>query len=155
MLSTRLNIPLPGPAAGHANVIDINVVKSDETRSAAAGLRILLVEDDALIGMLLAELLIGMGHRICATVATEAEAIAAAARQRPQMIIIDIHLAKGNGITAIETICQARPTPHVFMTGGGQDHIPEDAAVLRKPFWEADLVRALDYAMAQFPCPAD
>ncbi len=120
-------------------MIDINVVKSDETRSAAAGLRILLVEDDALIGMLLAELLIGMGHRICATVATEAEAIAAAARQRPQMIII----------------CQARPTPHVFMTGGGQDHIPEDAAVLRKPFWEADLVRALDYAMAQFPCPAD
>jgi CheY-like chemotaxis protein len=42
-------------------------------------LRILIVDDDALIAMFLAELLEGMGHRVCASVATEAEAVAIAA----------------------------------------------------------------------------
>ena len=34
-------------------------------------LRVLVIEDDALIGLLLAELLAGMGHDVCATAATE------------------------------------------------------------------------------------
>jgi two-component system, response regulator PdtaR len=38
-------------------------------------LRILVVEDDALIAMLLAELLAGLGHNVCATAATEAHAV--------------------------------------------------------------------------------
>ena len=46
-------------------------------------LRILVVEDDALIGMLLAEVLVGMGHEVCAIEANEADAVAAAARCRP------------------------------------------------------------------------
>ena len=46
-------------------------------------LRVLVIEDDALIAMLLAELLAGMGHDVCATAATEAEAVIAAARSKP------------------------------------------------------------------------
>ena len=38
-------------------------------------LRVLVIEDDALIAMLLSELLAGMGHDVCATAATEAEAV--------------------------------------------------------------------------------
>ena len=33
--------------------------------------RVLVIEDDALIAMLLSEILAGMGHVVCATVATE------------------------------------------------------------------------------------
>jgi two-component system, response regulator PdtaR len=43
-------------------------------------LRILVVEDDALFGMLLAELLAMMGHDVCGIEATEADAVAAAVR---------------------------------------------------------------------------
>jgi CheY-like chemotaxis protein len=39
-------------------------IKSHET------LQILVVEDDALLAMLLGELLAGMGHEVCATAAT-------------------------------------------------------------------------------------
>jgi CheY-like chemotaxis protein len=44
-------------------------------------LRVLLVEDDALIGVLLARLLRGMGHEVCDTAATEAAAVTAAERR--------------------------------------------------------------------------
>ena len=45
-------------------------------------LRILIVEDDALIGMLLAEMLEDMGHGLCAIEATEADAVTAVIRCR-------------------------------------------------------------------------
>ncbi len=41
------------------------------------GLRILVVEDDAVVGMMLAEMLEEMGHDICSIEATEADAVAA------------------------------------------------------------------------------
>ena len=46
-------------------------------------LRVLVVEDDALIGALLAEMLAGMGHDVCGIEATEAAAVSAEARCRP------------------------------------------------------------------------
>ncbi len=39
-------------------------------------LRILVVEDDALIAMVLGELLTAMGHEVCDTAATQADAVA-------------------------------------------------------------------------------
>ena len=53
------------------------------TGKAMAALRVLVVEDDAIIGALLAEMLEGMGHDVCAVEATEADAVTAAARCGP------------------------------------------------------------------------
>src|SRR5436853_3517200 len=50
-------------------------------------LRVLVVEDDALIAMLLTEMLAGMGHDVCATAATEADAVSAATRYDPDLMI--------------------------------------------------------------------
>ena len=41
-------------------------------------LRILLVEDEAIVAMLFADLLVAMGHEVCAIEATEAGAVTAA-----------------------------------------------------------------------------
>jgi CheY-like chemotaxis protein len=49
-------------------------------------LRVLVVEDDALIVMLLSELLVGMGHDVCAIAGTEAEAVSAATRYDPDLM---------------------------------------------------------------------
>jgi CheY-like chemotaxis protein len=38
-------------------------------------LRVLVIEDDVLVAMLLAEVIQGMGHDVCATAYTEAEAV--------------------------------------------------------------------------------
>ena len=64
-------------------------------------LRVLVIEDDALIAMLLSELLAGMGHDVCATAATEAEAVIAAARYRPDLMIVDAGLGRGQWRTAV------------------------------------------------------
>jgi CheY-like chemotaxis protein len=80
-----------------------------------------LVEDDALLAILLAELLAGMGHDICATAATEAEAVIAATRHDPDLMIVDEGLARGgSGVSAVEEIFRAGPLAHVFISGDAE-----------------------------------
>ena len=109
-------------------------------------LRVIVVEDDAVIGMLLAETLACLGYEVCAVEATEAGAVAAAARCRPDLMIVDMHLASGTGPAAMRSITCAGPVPHVFVTGGGPQAAAPGAVVLNKPFREADLVRAIGLA---------
>jgi CheY-like chemotaxis protein len=120
-------------------------------------LRVLVIEDDALIAMLLANLLAGMGHDVCATAATETEAVIAAARHRPDLMIVDAGLGRGSGVSAVEEILRAGPLAHLFISGDAervQTRRP-DAVVVRKPFREADLARAIDMALAAAPTRAN
>src|SRR2546421_7143052 len=80
-------------------------------------LRVLVVEDDALIAMLLTEMLAGMGHNVCATPATEAEAVIAATRYCPDLMIVDGGLGRGSGVSAVEEILRAGTLPHVVIRG--------------------------------------
>ena len=64
-------------------------------------LRVLVVEDDCMIGMLLAEMLEAMGHDPCAIEATEADAVTAVARYRPDLMIVDAWLGDGSGLSDI------------------------------------------------------
>ena len=112
-------------------------------------LTILVVEDDALIGMLLSDMLAGLGHSVCAVERGEAGAVAAATRFQPDLMIVDAHLGDGSGVSAVETILQSRFVPHVFVTGdrlGTQQQRPGDI-VLEKPYRERDLVRAVNRAL--------
>jgi CheY-like chemotaxis protein len=111
---------------------------------------VLVIEDDALIAMLLSELLAGMGHDVCATAATEAETVRAATRCRPDLMIVDAGLGRGSGVSAVEEILRAGPLAHVFISGDAETVRVRkpDAAVLRKPFRYVDLVRAIDTALA-------
>ena len=113
-------------------------------------LRVLVIEDDALIAMLLSELLASMGHDVCATAASEAEAVIAASRYRPDLLIVDSGLRQGNGVSAVEEILRARQIAYMFISGdaaGVQTRKP-DAIVVRKPFGETELARAIDMALA-------
>jgi DNA-binding response OmpR family regulator len=100
------------------------------------GLRIVLVEDDGLIAMDLAELLTGMGHDVCATAGNEADAEAAAARFLPDLMIVDAGLRGGSGVTAMQRILQTGDVAHVYVTGNRwavRELVPE-AIVVSKPF---------------------
>jgi CheY-like chemotaxis protein len=121
------------------------ITPAQETRSAQPwrALCILVVDDDALIGMLLAEMLEVLGHSVCATPRTERDAIAAAKRHRPELVIMDIKLAQGNGPSAMREIICAGPMPHFFITGDGTSRLTAGALVLEKPFTEAELVKAI------------
>ncbi len=112
-------------------------------------LRVLVVEDNAIIGMLLAEVLAGMGHDVCAIEATEADAVTAAARCRPDLIIVDVQLDDGSGVSAIEKILLTGFVPHVFVSGDilGVKALRPGAVVVQKPFRASDLVRAIQRAL--------
>ena len=112
--------------------------------------RVLIVEDDALLGVYLAELLIGMGHEICAIEATEADAVSAAAQRGPDLMIVDARLRDGSGISAVEEILRTRFVPHVFVSGDTSRirSSRPGAVVLQKPFRESDLARAVQRALA-------
>ena len=110
-------------------------------------LSVLVVEDDTMIGTLLSEMLEEMGHVVCAIATTEEDAIAEAARHKPDLMIIDQHLRQGNGMSAMEKILRNGRIPCVFMSGAPLD-VPSDMQLLRKPFLEMDLVRAIRLVIA-------
>ena len=119
------------------------------TGRAMAALRVLVVEDDAIIGALLAEMLEGMGHDVCAVEGTEADAVAAAARWRPDLMIVDVRLGDGSGVAAVDEIHRAGPIPHVFVSAdiSRLQALRPGAAIIQKPYREADLARVIRRAL--------
>jgi DNA-binding response OmpR family regulator len=118
-------------------------------------LRILLVEDDSLIGMFLGMTLEQMGHDVCAIETTEAGAVAAAERFRPDLMIVDAGLSAGDGVDAVVRILAQRPTPYVFASGDTTKVLARfpGSVVIRKPFDDTDLARAIQRAMEAAPAP--
>ena len=112
-------------------------------------LRVLLVEDDALIGMLLSVMLEDAGHKTCAIAVTEAEAIAAATEHRPDLMIVDVGLGKGSGVATMEEILRDWYVPHLYMTGNVAriSALRQHAVVLEKPFREPALLLAMQCAL--------
>ena len=113
-------------------------------------LRILVVEDEALIGMLLADMLAAMGHVVCAVTGTQDEAVAAAGRDKPDMLIVDAWLHEGNGVAAVDQIRRGGAVTHIFVTGDSRSvlAVKPNAIILEKPFTEALLAAAIDRAHA-------
>jgi two-component system, response regulator PdtaR len=116
-----------------------------------AKLSILVVEDEAIIGMLISEVLAGMGHHVIAVVGTEGAAVELAAEYLPDLLIVDAGLSSGNGLSAVDAILATRFVPHLFTTGDALKVrlIKPDAIVLEKPFHEAELADAITRALSQ------
>jgi PAS domain S-box-containing protein len=113
-------------------------------------LRVLVVEDDVMIGSLLTEMLEDMGHAVCAIESTEMGAVAAAAHYHPDMMIVDAQLGRGSGVAAMETILLNGFVPHVFSSGSihGCKGMRPEAVLLSKPFREIELRAAIERAVS-------
>lgn len=111
--------------------------------------RVLVVEDDAVIGVLLGEMLEGMGYDVCGIEATEADAVTAAARYRPDLMIVDVKLGDGSGVSAIDTIHRAGPVPHVFVSGdiARLRALKPGSITIQKPYREAELALIIQRAL--------
>jgi CheY-like chemotaxis protein len=119
-------------------------------------LQILIVEDDAVVARLYGEVLEGMGHEVCAIVGDEVQAVAAALRYRPDLMLVDQRLAAGSGVGAVKEILATLFIPHIFVCGNPAPVrlLRPNAVVLRKPFQEAELAAAIEQALAVVE-PAD
>jgi CheY-like chemotaxis protein len=108
----------------------------------------LVVEDDPIIGILLVDILINMGHQVCAVKTTAGEAVAAAFGYCPDMMLVDVRLGSGSGIAAVAEIRRTKRIPYMYMTGAMIPVGLPDDVVLYKPFVEADLAEAIERVAA-------
>lgn len=114
-------------------------------------LNILVAEDDELIGELLSEMLLQMGHAVCAVTTTQADTVAAAGLCQPDLLIVDFRLSPGNGIDAVDLILQTRHIPHILVSGNIAKvrALRPDAVMLEKPYTRASLLSAIARTSAQ------
>lgn len=113
--------------------------------------KILVVEDDALIAMELAERLMGMGHAVLGPAHSISEAEALIRRERPDLALLDANIA-GQSSVGLGVTLAGRGVPVAFCTG--YDHLKgapaelADAPVLTKPISDDELKAALDKLFA-------
>ncbi len=115
--------------------------------------RTLVVEDDAMIGDLLAETLEGLGHGVCAVESNVADAVAAACRHRPDLMIVDIGLGQASGVAAVKEILRNHYAAHVFVTGDASTSLSlgPNSVLIRKPFRVSQLDQAIQKAFTEPP----
>jgi DNA-binding response OmpR family regulator len=108
-------------------------------------LRILVLEDDEMIAMVLCAMLEEMGHAICALETTVAGGVSAAAKERPDLMIVDARLGRESGVSAVEEVLRNGFVPHFFVSGNAAavKALKPDATVLEKPFREEQLAQVV------------
>ncbi|HZP68952.1 MAG TPA: response regulator [Pseudolabrys sp.] len=114
-------------------------------KNASAAPRLLVVEDEYLIRMLLEDMLDDLGYGIAAAVGTLTEARQLAAQGDFSAAILDVNL-DGQEIYPVADILTERGLPFVFVTGYGERSLPEqyrDRPALQKPFQVEQLKTAL------------
>ena len=131
------------------NFIDI---ARREMENSVAG-DVLVIEDEAIIALDIAGIVIDIGHRVTGIARTRSEAIRLAAAQRPDLILADIQLAdNSSGIDAVNDIlAQFEDIPVIFITAFSERLLtgqrPEPAFLITKPFTEEQLRSAVSQAM--------
>jgi len=117
---------------------------------AFAGRRVLVVEDESLVAMLLETILEDMGCVPVGPAATVDEGLRMATDGEPlDAALLDVNVA-GKQVFPIAEALKARGVPFVFSTGYGEGGLPDEwrgQATLQKPFTEAAVRDALMKAM--------
>jgi len=108
--------------------------------------RILVIEDEILISMLLEDMLAELGHEVAGVVPRVGEALSAVQGQVFDIAILDVHLHGQSAYPVADALIE-RGRPFVFATGYGERGLPEKyrgLPVLTKPFGRDDLKRVLN-----------
>lgn len=108
-------------------------------------LRVLVIEDEGLIMMLLEEHLADLGCHVAATASRLDDAMVQARSAPINMAILDVNLA-GKLSYPVAMLLIERGIPFIFATGYGAPALPAEMAhipVLAKPFFRDQLAKAL------------
>jgi len=116
---------------------------------ALEGLRVLVVEDELLISLLIEDIL---ADRHCAVIGPFdrlAGALQAAKAEAFDLAVLDVNVA-GEKVYPVAEILAARCIPFLFLSGYGQAAVPKNRPewrVCKKPFRLEDLVTMLEAQM--------
>ena len=118
---------------------------NEKNQKADAGKRVLVVEDEPMIRLLLDDMLADLGYTMAAEAGRLDEALAKANDGEFDVAILDVNL-NGQPITPVVEVLVRRGVPFVFVSGYARRGIPEahsDAPLLQKPFQSDGLASAL------------
>jgi len=118
------------------------------SRNAQSAPRFLLLEDEALVSMLIEDVLTDLGCEIAAVVTNVADALAflQSHDQSIDAAILDVNLG-GETAYPVAAALTERCVPFAFATGYGQDGVLREyaeAPVVAKPFDEAALKQVIE-----------
>jgi CheY-like chemotaxis protein len=112
----------------------------------ARSVSVLLVEDEALIRMMIAGMMEELGHIVVAEAGNIADALKLAKSANFSVAVLDINLA-GYRVDPVAEIIDQRGLPFVFASGYGAKGLPKsfcDRPVLQKPFLMERLEEAIE-----------
>ncbi|MGA2497708.1 MAG: response regulator [Tepidisphaeraceae bacterium] len=118
--------------------------------------RVLIVEDESLVGMMLRQMLDRMGHTVLGQAANAVEAAELYRRHNPDLVLMDIRLAGSDGLEVARTLLEERPCPVVVVSAySDKELIARAAAVgvfgyLVKPVNERELEAQIEVALRRF-----
>ena len=109
------------------------------------GLRVLVVEDEMMVSMLIEDMLGDLGCTVVGPASRLDEAIALVDGAELDCAVLDVNLG-GQPIFPLADILRAKGAPFAFATGYGDAGLRDEdrgSPVLQKPFREGDLARVL------------
>ncbi len=107
--------------------------------------KVLVVEDEIMIRMLLEDMLSDLGYTVAGAVGRIDEAVKLAKGGEFDLAILDVNL-NGQTVSPVAEILAERGLPFVFATGYGERGLPErfrDRPTVQKPFEQEMLSRVL------------
>jgi CheY-like chemotaxis protein len=107
--------------------------------------RVLVVEDEMVVAMLVEDMIADLGYELAGVVSRLDDAMKLAGSDGFDVAVLDVHV-NGRLIFPFADALAARHIPFMFATGYGERGIPPQHAkypVLQKPFRTEDLKRAL------------
>jgi CheY-like chemotaxis protein len=110
-----------------------------------AGLRVLVVEDEMMVSMLIEDMLTDLGCVVIGPASRLDEAIELAEVSEIDCAVLDVNLG-GQPIFPLADLLRERGRPFAFATGygdAGVRDVDRGTPVLQKPFREGDLARVL------------
>lgn len=132
----------------------MDLAPSDKVVPMDAKLRVVVVEDEALIRMDVVATLQEAGYEIIGEGADGEEAVKLATELAPDLVVMDIKMPKMDGITAAEKIAELK-IPVVLLTAFSQTDLVTRAAeagamaFVTKPFKPQDLLPAIQIALSR------
>lgn len=127
---------------------DVNGLISQAHREIESGLKttVLIIEDEPIIAADLENIVTDLGHEVATVARTRDEAVAAATKYQPGLVLADIQLAdNSSGIDAANDILKEMTVPIIFITAFPERLLtgerPEPAFLITKPFL-SDAVKA-------------
>ena len=109
-------------------------------------LKVLLVEDEALIAMMAQDMIDGLGHEVVHIASTLKEALDACDTRDFDCALLDVNL-NGDSSMPVAVALKARGRPFAFTTGygaGGVEDVHRDVPVLSKPYALVELEKTLE-----------